>query len=219
MNKSYRSIYLVEETRKKILTAAHQLFISHGLFETQMKDVAKAACVSKGSLYRYFLDKDDLVFAVLEKVVLSHQNNPECDALMDMHEPGVRLVEEFLRAVWLNDRFENEYRFFAEFDAYFTGVRITATVIERLQAIYHNKYGELFINIIRQGQEDGSINRDLNPHLIMVTLINSVRGLYQRLILRGPGLIEVSMAEQERMIDELLGYCMKGIAAAKHEET
>jgi AcrR family transcriptional regulator len=218
MKKSNRSIYLVDKTHRKILNAAHSLFISRGLFETQMIDVAKAADVSRGSLYRYFLNKNDLAFAVLEQVVETHQINPEFDDFMKMRMSGIEMVAGFFRAVWLNDRFEKEYRFFAEFDAYFAGVRMTKDVIDRLRIIYPDRYKDIFLDIIRQGQQDGSIDPELDPHLIMVTLINSVRGLQHRLILRGPGLVEVDSGEQTRMIDELINYCIKGISKNTGEE-
>jgi AcrR family transcriptional regulator len=55
------------EQSEKILTAAAQLFARHRFHEARMEDIAAAAAVGKGTLYRYFQDKDQLYGALLER--------------------------------------------------------------------------------------------------------------------------------------------------------
>jgi AcrR family transcriptional regulator len=50
---------------EKILTVAARLFASHRFHETRMEDISAAAEVGKGTLYRYFKDKDELYTALL----------------------------------------------------------------------------------------------------------------------------------------------------------
>jgi AcrR family transcriptional regulator len=50
---------------EKILAVAARLFASHRFHETRMEDIAAAAEVGKGTLYRYFQDKDELYTALL----------------------------------------------------------------------------------------------------------------------------------------------------------
>jgi AcrR family transcriptional regulator len=52
---------------EKILTAAAGLFAGNRFHEARMEDVAAAAAVGKGTLYRYFKDKDELYLALLER--------------------------------------------------------------------------------------------------------------------------------------------------------
>jgi AcrR family transcriptional regulator len=49
----------------KILAAAARLFSAHRFHEARMEDIAAAAEVGKGTLYRYFKDKDELYQALL----------------------------------------------------------------------------------------------------------------------------------------------------------
>jgi TetR/AcrR family fatty acid metabolism transcriptional regulator len=51
----------------KILAAAARLFASLRFHEARMEDVAAAAEVGKGTLYRYFKDKEELYLALLEQ--------------------------------------------------------------------------------------------------------------------------------------------------------
>lgn len=55
-------------TRKKILDAARRVFSSSGYVGMRMSDVAVAAELSLGALYRYFEQKDDLFLSVIEDI-------------------------------------------------------------------------------------------------------------------------------------------------------
>jgi len=54
--------------RAQILDAATAVFIEKGLQRTTMRDVARAAGVSTGTIYNYFLNKEALVLGVLDRV-------------------------------------------------------------------------------------------------------------------------------------------------------
>ena len=56
-------------TRDRILDTAAVLVFERGVAGTTLDDVRKAAKVSKGQLYHYFADKDDLVHAVIDRTV------------------------------------------------------------------------------------------------------------------------------------------------------
>jgi TetR/AcrR family fatty acid metabolism transcriptional regulator len=52
---------------EKILTVAARLFATQRFHEARMEDIAAAAEVGKGTLYRYFKDKEELYLALLER--------------------------------------------------------------------------------------------------------------------------------------------------------
>ena len=51
----------------KMLEAAAQLFGSNRFHEVRMEDIAAQAAVGKGTLYRYFSDKEELYLALLAR--------------------------------------------------------------------------------------------------------------------------------------------------------
>src|SRR5438874_797892 len=53
--------------RRKILEAAQALFAERGVDQVSMDDVARAAQVGKGTLYRRFGDRASLAFALLDE--------------------------------------------------------------------------------------------------------------------------------------------------------
>jgi AcrR family transcriptional regulator len=54
----------------KILAAAARLFAGHRFHEARMEDVAALAEVGKGTLYRYFKDKEELYLALLDRAAV-----------------------------------------------------------------------------------------------------------------------------------------------------
>jgi len=53
--------------RRRILDVAQQVFSEKGYYRTNMEDVAKRLGVSRGALYLYFRNKEDLLKAIREK--------------------------------------------------------------------------------------------------------------------------------------------------------
>jgi TetR/AcrR family fatty acid metabolism transcriptional regulator len=57
-----------ELTRERILEAAEKLFAEKGFHETAMDEIVRAANVSKGGVYFHFPSKEELFFALLDKL-------------------------------------------------------------------------------------------------------------------------------------------------------
>ena len=55
------------DTRDRIEKAAIRLFVEKGVTETSVRDIARAVDMSEGALYRHFVSKDELVWAVFER--------------------------------------------------------------------------------------------------------------------------------------------------------
>jgi AcrR family transcriptional regulator len=58
--------------RRQILAGAHKVFMDLGFDGASMGEIARAAGVSKGTLYVYFADKNALFEAILEEEALFH---------------------------------------------------------------------------------------------------------------------------------------------------
>jgi AcrR family transcriptional regulator len=55
------------DTRDRIEKAAIRLFVEKGVSETSVRDIARAVDISEGALYRHFVSKDELVWAIFER--------------------------------------------------------------------------------------------------------------------------------------------------------
>ncbi len=85
-----------EDRPKEILAAAFREFSDKGYAGARLDDVAKAAGVSKGLVYRYFETKEDLFKAVVRDVL-----TPRFDALSSAVEAHDGSCAGFLRGPFL----------------------------------------------------------------------------------------------------------------------
>ncbi len=208
-----RMIYQIEETRKKILENARDLFIKKGFFETQMKDIAEESHISRSSLYRYFQNKADLSLDILEKISNDLFPANYRYSLLSLELLAGKKIYKYFKDIWLNPEKLPDYIFMAEFDAYYTGNRVDEDFLPRVDAMFmHNSNTDILMDIIQQGMKDGELIDSLDPSLTAITLINSIRGIQQRILLRGNLLIEISQERASKMIDLQLEWLIKAIS-------
>ncbi len=214
MQAKARMIFQTEETRLLILGTAWKLFMERGFFDTQMKDVAAATGLSRTSLYRYYADKNDLAMALAERIF---QELGRDTAWMDERKAagkpltGLEAISLYLKRHWLSPAFHDQFVFLAEFDAYFSGKRIPTDFKESIRTSMRADGDRALEELFREALRDGSLRSDLDPHLAMATVLNAVRGLQQRLLLRGSALVEARPEELGRMPEELVDYLIAGL--------
>jgi AcrR family transcriptional regulator len=88
--------------RRQILDGARRLFLDLGFDGASMGEIARAAGVSKGTLYVYFADKNRLFEAIVEEEVLDQQKvafnfDPQRDVATTLHEFGQAYIELLCR--------------------------------------------------------------------------------------------------------------------------
>lgn len=86
-------------TREKIERKAMELFVSQGVTETTIRDIATAAGVAEGALYRHYRGKDELILALFQR---SYAAFARCLHELAAEETGSRdklgaMVEECAR--------------------------------------------------------------------------------------------------------------------------
>jgi AcrR family transcriptional regulator len=94
-----------ESTRERILTSATRLFAERGFESASMPDIAKAAGITAGAIYKHFESKGDLLLEVVTRSFLSsplfaHGSERENDATALPHlaalytDPDLKLVRQ-----------------------------------------------------------------------------------------------------------------------------
>lgn len=87
--------YLKKEIRDRILTAAVEEFKEQGYSDASIRNIANNAEISLGNIYRYFVNKEDLYFAVINPFMESVKqfvDNDFCFADRSMKEVSETLI-------------------------------------------------------------------------------------------------------------------------------
>jgi AcrR family transcriptional regulator len=93
---------LIERRRGQIIAAAIELFARNGYHVTTIRDIAKRADVSIGTIYQYVSDKEDVLFLTLIEVLDAYQRQVPV-AIAGASEPLARFHAAIKAYCTVND--------------------------------------------------------------------------------------------------------------------
>jgi AcrR family transcriptional regulator len=88
------------ERPRQILEAALEVFGERGLAVSRLDDIAKRAGLSKGTIYLYFPNKEELFREVVRNTVVSNIESSEQE-ISAMSGPATEVLTRSLRAYWI----------------------------------------------------------------------------------------------------------------------
>jgi AcrR family transcriptional regulator len=154
---------------QQILDAAAHLFAKHRYHEVRMDDIAESAGVAKGTLYRYYRDKEDLYVALtLHGAELLFD---ESQAIMDGPGDPDQKLRDFITGCV---RFYEKHPYFLELIQRIETSNTTASVTA-LGAI-RSQFYHLTADLIKQIQREGK-PATRRPELAALALLGMIRGI------------------------------------------
>src|SRR6478735_7625533 len=90
---------LPEDRPRQILTAALEVFGERGLAAARLDDIAKRAGLSKGTIYLYFPNKEELFREVIRTTVVSKIEERE-QLLLNATGSASEVLTTYLRSYW-----------------------------------------------------------------------------------------------------------------------
>jgi AcrR family transcriptional regulator len=152
-----------EKTRHLIIEAAVHVFNFRGYSGTRMEDIAKTARVTRGAIYHYFNNKNDLLFAIY------NENKKRWHEIMDINlndnEDPVIQIKNGLMMIF--ERFEDDDHFRA-IEELFIKIEF-ASILKRdenLRECFRSDMIEnrkRILDTIKKGQDRASIRIDISP--------------------------------------------------------
>lgn len=163
--------------RNEIIDAAEKVFFGKGVENATMDDVAETAELSKGTLYLYFSNKEELLYAIKMRatVMLKEYFEKTCHS----KSKGIDNVRNIGRA-FIN--FSTERKDYFELMMHFEGKKLDKLNFEDPyihEFVEQNSPMNLFIDIIKMGQDDGSVRDDIPPWVIAHNLWAMTTGVLQ----------------------------------------
>jgi AcrR family transcriptional regulator len=153
----------------QILDAAAQLFAKHRYHEVRMDDIAGLAGVAKGTLYRYYRDKEDIYVALtihgMHKLFEESQGK-----IVGPGDPHQKVLDFITQIVG----YYEQYPYFLELIQRMETSNSTASM-NALSAI-RSQFYHLVTNLITQLNRDGQ-PMTRHPELAALALLGMTRGI------------------------------------------
>lgn len=159
------------ERKDQIVRATVECITKHGYHNFSMQDVARTAGVSKGIIHYYFLNKDDLMMSVLDRVA----GDIEVVIVKDMEaiSDPIKKLEIFMTVAFEVVRNIKEYyQVNMDFWTQINQKKEVRQVISR----HYAKFRDTCANVIAEGVQAG-IFRNVNPSQYASFIIAVIDGL------------------------------------------
>ncbi|WP_236977926.1 TetR/AcrR family transcriptional regulator [Membranihabitans maritimus] len=178
-----------EEKEIQILNSAEKLFASKGYENTKMEDIAEALNISKGLVYFYYNSKENLYMAITYKgmqkmndlfysIHYDTQSDSGYDATTKLIEAYVDFLGEnpFYLELFLN--YTRLVRSSNQKTNQLTEAMKSSIYFRKIKDI-HNIPITIFQEEILRGQKDHSIDNQVSPNLLYMTIWSIILGFSQ----------------------------------------
>jgi len=152
---------------KRILEAAVKIFANLGFHQSTISQIAREAGVADGTIYLYFKNKDDILVQFF-----SYKTKQVFDRFKEAVDSADIPVDKLRNLI---------HRHLSEFQrdrnmaiVYLSETRRKNRVVEKQIRIMSKMYFDLVAEIIEQGQQDGTIRRELYLGLVKRFILGSV---------------------------------------------
>ncbi|NIM19238.1 MAG: TetR family transcriptional regulator [Candidatus Latescibacteria bacterium] len=166
-----------EQRRRDIIQTAERVFLAKGLKKATMDDVAEAAELSKGTLYLYFKNKEELYAAVILQGVKVLRSMFE--AAVDSAQSGIEKVRAIGRAY---ADFHKEHPDYFDAVLYYQTQTFDSSGRDSLVAACNSQSDEtigVIAEALKAGISDGTIRNDIDPSKAAVVLWGQTTGIMQ----------------------------------------
>jgi len=200
-----------ENQRERILDAAEELFLEHGIDTVTLGQISRSARISRMTLYEYFPDKAEIAWAIFQKIIddASQATAPEVAALSGSgYERLARYIEMRIKNFFENTR---EFRYIALFNYLYaregSPQRMRGMLEQALSTASNTE------RMLRDGISDGSIRPDIQPGLTAAALGNLMAGITSRFALLGANIPEEYGYGLEELAREIFTNFILGLRA------
>ena len=166
--------------RQQIIQAAAEVFGSSNFQNASVSEIAQKANVAEGTLYQYFKNKEDLFFSI------PAQKTEEFCEEFNLHLQGIHdTFSKIRKLIWY-------YLYFFKMNpAYARSLMLEMRVsksFSRSKTYDRIKvFTDRVLDIIREGQEEGRIRKDVDVYIIRELLLGILEHWVTRWLLKEEG--------------------------------
>ena len=194
-----------EQTKQQIIDAAIKVMNEKGIGATRFEDIAIAANVSRGAIYHYFKSKNEIIYSI-------HSNMKK--QMMDLFERHIS--EDIDPVLSLKNGLKETLKKFQNDDNYraveelFLKAEFTSLLREdkELNLLFSKEKEETIcdmLELVKRGQESGSLRKDIRSDTIGFALIAFYIGFITTWLLK------VDTISTEGIVDDYVDILLHGI--------
>ncbi len=161
---------LASERKNQIILATIECMSRFGYHNFSMQDVARVADVSKGIIHYYFMNKEDLMMTVLNKV------SGDIEELLLSTESSSDPVTRLSNAIWLCSSIVQTKREYYKINMDFWTQIDQKENVKKQIAFHYDKFRKVLGNIIQQGMTLG-VFRAGNPEQYACVILAMIDGI------------------------------------------
>jgi AcrR family transcriptional regulator len=201
-----------ERQRRRILDAARASFGQKGIDRVTMAEIITAAGLMGSTVYQYFANKDEIVWALVREVLERFRA-----VLQDQVDPvqGTALIRitALLKVIGAQlSTAISDVRFMAEFDALYTRNWSAEQLIELEEELFPMGMKQLR-PLVQEGIDDGSLRPDLNADTAMHAVLTTVIASQRRLASLGDRIEKEFGRPIEALMNESIRIILQGLQA------
>lgn len=151
-----------EETRKKIIAVAMELFNRQGFNQTTMEQIALAADVARGTVYNHFPEKEAIVHEYVQGVI-SEQGPELINHIKQLPDTRSRLIEALQKSLeWMHIGVDKEI-----FEVYFNyRLQKGVSALRDMDTSMSSSFKKVLVHILEMGKEAGEIRPDMHSKIL-----------------------------------------------------
>ena len=198
-----------ERRRSEITDAAEIIIFANGIEKAKVEDIAEQAELSKATLYLYFHNKEEIYFAISmrgQKIMLDMVEK----AILSVTEIRAKILS-FLKTMV---QFKETYPDYFNAVLYFLTNKIQfegKNVALHESRMSHEKYLNLWIDLIQKGKQEGVIRTELNEVNTVLLLWMQLMGFLRIYSVIEENLNEMFHIKKENMMNEYFELILQGM--------
>jgi len=161
-----------------IIQSAIGVFSQNGFQNSSISEIAQKANVAEGTIYQYFKNKEDLFFSIpIEKT-------KEFCRELDLHLEGIDgALNKIRKFIWYYLHF---FKMNPEYSrTLMLEMRVSKNFVKTTTYKSFKNFTNKILEIIKEGQEEGVIRKDVNIYLIRQLLLGILEHIVTRWLLKG----------------------------------
>jgi AcrR family transcriptional regulator len=193
-----------------ILHVAGDLFISKGIENVKMNDIAREARLTKPTLYKYFRSKEEVAIRIFQRVTRNWEEKNRTE-VWNAQGNGFFLIERFV-----NHHFDHllkniqEAGFLVEFDLLYAK-KWSVEEGMKIIGVHLEEDHKNLLRVVSLGQSDGSVRSDLDRDMIVAGIFNFNSGMMIRLGMFGKKLEQEYNTDLSSLFRDLCRIFLDGL--------